>query len=474
MLFKKGEKIKSAYQSDFRWDVLLRQIKRKQVIPVIGHGLYRVNVESEGKNNYLLYDYLAEQVAAKCGMTIQADENHKFAKACFQFLKKNNHFGAYLDLFEILNEILEDVRLVSDNSLCKLARIKNFDMFINTAYDDFLANSINSVRRSPTKPLSYARTDKNFDSLNPKLFDSNGKLKCTLVYHIFGNFDDNAPAYTESDILETLMQFNKDMETNPNTTFFKKLGESCLLFIGCNFDDWLFRFFIRILSNQSYSFFQNNHNFKLIAGNYFCNNKKDPFYDLLRFLRANNVMDCFPTSGEDFIDLLFEQMERDYSNDIIQPSDSPYTAFISFEGKDREAAQLLTDNLKKDGLVVWLDEREFKGGDDVDKKIINTIDRCSVFIPLVSRNSKQLLTDEGKLRYHIREWQQAYNKTQLDDKKLTIIPVTIDDIDWKSDKGWNKFDDLYYYKIPGGNRLGDYENLKNQLIEKQKENSVII
>jgi hypothetical protein len=83
MFLEKVEEIKTACHKDFNWKVLLNLIKHKNVIPVIGQGLYRVDIESEGKKNYLLYDYLAERVASECGVTIHQDESHKFAKACF-------------------------------------------------------------------------------------------------------------------------------------------------------------------------------------------------------------------------------------------------------------------------------------------------------------------------------------------------------------------------------------------------------
>lgn len=35
----------------FRWDELLIRIKRKNVIPVIGHGLYRIEDETEPEND---------------------------------------------------------------------------------------------------------------------------------------------------------------------------------------------------------------------------------------------------------------------------------------------------------------------------------------------------------------------------------------------------------------------------------------
>ena len=293
--------------------------------------------------------------------------------------------------------------------------------------------------------------------MDKKLFNSIKNFNRTLLYHIFGNFDSAKPAYAEKDILETIMKFNEVMNNQPEGAFFQELSTGSSLFIGCGYDDWLFRFFIRILSNRAYKFPGENSDFKLFAGDDFCNTKKAPFFNLLRFLRDHKVVDCYPGNEKDFVDLLFKKLNEDAADEIIQPRDFP-EVFISFEGKDRKTAQRLTNNLKEDGIGVWLDERELKGGDKVDDEIIEAINKYPVFMPLVSRNSKQI-TKRREVKYHTQEWLQAY--ANYVEKKVTIIPVIIDD----TKPFFDKFKGIYHYKIPGGDRLGDYETLKKQLIK---------
>ncbi|MCP5051137.1 MAG: hypothetical protein GY940_28490, partial [bacterium] len=47
----------------------------------------------------------------------------------------------------------------------------------------------------------------------------------------------------------------------------------------------------------------------------------------------------------------------------------------------------------------------------------------------------------------------------------TIIPVKLDKTDWV----YPNFKDFIYYKIPGGKRSGQYEELKSQLLEAQRQ-----
>jgi tetratricopeptide (TPR) repeat protein len=454
------KRARTAKAHKFNWDELLRRINIGNIIPVIGHGLYRVEIESKGKGGVLLYDYLAERVLKECGIPLRPDENHKFAKACLAFLKKTNN--TYLQLSEFLKEILKEVRLIPGASLWKLARIKTFNIFITTAYDYLLVNTIKTVRQIPTKVHFYSLDEKNLDQLKDDLFDCVRGQKCTLVYHIFGNMGKTiAPAYTERDILETLLEFQKDTVKKPENHLFQVLQSKSLLFMGSGFDDWLYRLFIRIISNQPYEYAGQRATNKYVADD-FSNYKEDPFHELARFLRDYNTEVFYTGSGSDFVDMLFDKLEQIYPEEIISPSDFPDTVYISFDGRDRPEANRLATHLREEGIDVWLDERHLKAGDPVDKIIMKAIDNCPVFIPLISKNSQQLQTGDGKLKYHIREWEYAYSQKIYKDK--AIIPIKIDDTGWIYDK----FVNFIFFNIPGGKRLGDYEKLKNRLLEMQK------
>jgi hypothetical protein len=453
---------------NFAWNKLLAHIRNRKVIPVIGLGLYRVEIESGGESGVLLYDYLAEHVLKKFNLKFELDpdENHKFAKACLEFLKLKDK--GYLELSNFLKETLVGLYLTLSNPLWKLARINNFNLFINTAYDDFLAKAIKTVRSTPTKVLSYTELERNLNIMDAAC-DPKHHSKCTLVLHIFGKMKTCAdPAYTEKDILETIIQFQNDMEKYNQNNLCLKLKSSNLLFIGCGYNDWLLRFFIRSVSNKPYGFHFEKKIYNFVGDNLF-DNKRHPFKELPRFLTSYKTEIFHSPDGTDFVDLLFEKVEKDTSGEIeiISPSAFPGIVFISFEGTDRPAARGLADNLREDGIHVWLDERKIKGGDNVDGTIINAIDRCLAFIPLISRNSEQKINFKGKPKYHIQEWQQAYTRKKLKKNKVTIIPVTIDN----TITSYDGFNGLYHYNIPGGCDRGEhYLKLRDQLITIQREN----
>jgi hypothetical protein len=434
--------------SPIDWDGFLRNIKCKNVIPVTGKQLYRVDIESEGKKNYPLYKYLTEKVSKR---------SDNFENACQQFLEENNN--DYLYLSELLHEQLQNVRLPQENPLKKLARTKSFNLFLTTAYDNLLTRVLEQVRTSPTETLSYTKSEKgDIESLNHEAFKSIRKSERNPVLHLFGNFQSVRPAYTEQSIIESIIEFNKNIEKNE---FGENLINHNLIFLGFTPDDWLFRYLIYTLSSIAYE----NKNFRLLIGNNFLdiNNHREPFQQLLLFLKEHYAIGFYPTAGDDFVDLLFEKVSEKYPEEVIQPDEFPGKVFISYESKDEEAAERLAKRLRRSKIDVWFDKYNMRGGDKVDEKINKAINNSSAFIALTSKNSRKIETKAGKLKYHILEWVIAYSKS-LNDKNFRIIPVILDS--W--DNVYEKFTGFSGYKIPNGTD-GEYEKLKEELKEIQEK-----
>jgi hypothetical protein len=447
-------------ERQFNWHELLHRIHLKEVIPVIGHGLYWVEVESKG-TRVLLYDYLADRIMEMFGSQPIHGESHRFAKACLIFLERTDN--DYLKLAQFLQESLNNVLLFPSGLLWKLARIKAFHIFITTAYDDFLMNTIKTVRNTPTESHYYSARGKYLDQVNKDLFNDIRESKDTLVYQLFGGINKSIrPAYTENDIMETLIEFHKDMVTQSENNLFRELKASNLLFMGCGFDDWLYRFFIRIISDKPYTFAGLGNTCKY-GDDDFRNYKRKPFQKLSRFLRDDDRGGFYTHSPSEFVDMLFEKLGENYPEEIIHPSDFPATVFISFAGGDRAEARRLASHLREDGINVWLDEVILKPGDKIGEITIKAIEKCAVFIPLISENSRGIMTDGAALKYHIREWEWAYSKQLIGTNKF-ILPVKIDDTPWMYDS-FKKYISL---NIPGGRREGEYEKLKDRLLEVQR------
>lgn len=448
------------YDVDFDWDDLIERIECNKIIPVIGNNLYWI--EQDGKE-VPLYDYLADKMTEKIRIEPIPDVSMRFPKAAFEFLKKKG--GNYLKLSKFLNKCLEDVELVEHNPLMKLARINGFRIFINTGYDNFLLNTLKRVRKYPVEELSYTLREKKLNKLDDDLFEQLEEGERTLVYNIYGNLKNKIDsAFTEKDILETIVEFQKDMKAYPENNLFQELRESSLLFIGCGYDDWLFRFFIRTLSNEPYRVPKDPYKL-LFAIDDLQEKAKDPFEELPKFLSNYETEIYIAPNVVKFVEAMFEQVEEELPEAIIQPEDFPGFAFVSFHGANRAAAVQLATVLREDGIDVWLDEKKFKPGDEVDETIAKAIDKCPVFIPLISKETQNLQGEGGVLKYHCREWEWAFGSMKAGDNPKHIVPVNIDGIDWIYDK----FAGLFYVTVKDGHRVGGYDDLKEKLLDIQRQ-----
>jgi hypothetical protein len=450
------EEIQNNNCDHFNWGELLEDIEDGQIIPVIGHGLYWI--EKQGKE-VLLYDYLADKLEEKYGITSPHCANHRFYTVVLECLKKNIKINRVV---KELKDIVELEELIPCNPLIKLSRIRAFNLFITTAYDEFLFKALKTVRKGQVDRFAYSPAEKYpGDQFGECLKDPS----YTLLFHIFGDFSygGTVPSLTEAHILETILKFKRDLEeeqrSQSRNKFSTFLKDKSFLFIGCGYDDWLFRLFIRGVANEEYLLQQNPHPNKFISDD-LLNKKKDPFNELSTFLKNFRSEVYYLCNGKEFVDVLFKKLEGDHRDQLIPLPGYPGKVFISFIRANESAAKRLAANLKEEGVDVWLEDIE--PGDPVDKEINKTIGECPIFIPLISSESKSLDAGNGKLRYHIREWEWAYSNHINDRNPKRIIPVKIDGIDWM----FPTFDDFSFVSIPGGDKENEgFEKLINKLKE---------
>jgi hypothetical protein len=441
---------------DFCWDDLVRYIHEGDVIPVIGDGLYWVHPKADpDAEPFLLYPFLADTFVTHMGLE-PGPPGETFFQAVFRYQERHPEIkNLHNRVKDFLCPQWATLELVPDYSLKQLARINKLGIFINTTYDNYLQHTLKQIRNHEVKTLHYTLNKKWSISPDITLIDDVKAGKCSLIFNIYGNaVGSGAPAFTEKDILETIVTFQKDMETQRNNIFFQTVERSNLLFIGCGYDDWLFRFFIRSLSRSPYQ--------KGGAAQHFLGDDFDAFHcgDLQRFLKAHGTEVYYSKNNLELVAQLFRKVEAKHPADIVAVKDYPAPVFISFIGADRPVAQRLVAQLQEDGIQVWLDEGQLPAGQRVDDKIASAISACPIFIPLVSQNASQLQHETGTaITYHIREWEWAYGAHIKHHNPKHIIPVKIDDTPWM----WDTFKPLVYMNIPGGNRTGDYEKLRHRL-----------
>ena len=104
-------------------------------------------------------------------------------------------------------------------------------------------------------------------------------------------------------------------------------------------------------------------------------------------------------------------------------SDSTKAVFLSYASQDTDAARQICAALQGDGIEVWLDTSELRGGDAWDTAIRKQIKDCALFMPIISANTRARA--EGYFRL---EWKLAVDRSHLmAAERAFLLPVVIDD-----------------------------------------------
>ena len=82
--------------------------------------------------------------------------------------------------------------------------------------------------------------------------------------------------------------------------------------------------------------------------------------------------------------------------------------FLSYASQDAEAARRICEALRANGIEVWFDQSELRGGDAWDASIRKQIKECVLFVPIISANTES--RSEGYFRL---EWKLAVDRSHL-------------------------------------------------------------
>jgi TolB-like protein/Tfp pilus assembly protein PilF len=127
-------------------------------------------------------------------------------------------------------------------------------------------------------------------------------------------------------------------------------------------------------------------------------------------------------------------------------TESTQAVFLSYASEDADAALRICEALRAAGIEVWLDQSELRGGDAWDVAIRRQIRTCSLFIPLISANSRARA--EGYFRL---EWKLAVDRSYLmAADKAFLVPVVIDGTRDGDTRLPEKFSEVQWTRLPDG------------------------
>jgi hypothetical protein len=423
--------MEAPFEVEELWEDLLAFVEDGRVLPVVGPELLTIE---DGGSSVPLYRAVAERLLGKYGLSAAAlpggavlRENRELNDAVCALAVAGRRVK---DLYRPVNEILHKLLVEQPAplpALRELASIRHFDLFATTTPDDLLARALDAVRfdgASQTDQIEYAPklpTERRRDI--PEVTSS----KYTAVFYLFGKAD-VSPFFAIHD--EDALEFPYTLQAgNGPERMFSQLRSRNLLLIGCNFADWLSRFFLR-LSNSERLFSDQRTKKEFLVGEEATKDRNLTVF-LERFSQDSRA---YPVAARSFVAELYRRWsERNPAaataaqapglpaGDPAAPSPGG-TIFISYASDDIGAAKRLFGDLQEiGGDVAWFDKTALKPGDDWDQHIRGAVQRCSLFLPLLSANTEQ--RTEGYFRL---EWADAAERSRRIQGRKFIFPIVLD------------------------------------------------
>jgi len=412
------------FLSEANWQILIRQIQNRRVVPIIGPGMVTMD------DGTTLNEWLAPRLAEALGLTGDGAPYTQLNQVACEFLVRN---GARSQIYDMIRVMIDDLDRPKCQALRDLASISDFDLFVSTTFDPLLGEILEQTRpdfrsRSPEQAGAGATVFQYHPNLARDL-PADPQMAKPSLFHILGDVNTYPDfAVWEEDYMEYLYSLIGHRDTLEN--FFRFLNQRYLLLLGAPFTDWTVRLFLRIAKGErlterraqmdyladdpanledSMVFFFD----QLVGTTHIVRGNPTAFVAELsrRWLERANKSAPKPETQFRWSGLP-EQMPRD-------------SIFISYASEDAPAAKRLAADLQDAGLPVWFDKRRLEAGDDFKTVLEAEVKhRCSFFISLISKTTE---LDPAGERYFHRERRWAAGRHVPG--QTFYIPLIIEKID---------------------------------------------
>jgi len=430
------------------WEELLAFVEEKRVIPIVGPDLV---VTAEGE---LLTRVVARKLAERLKLA-DLPPDFTLNDVVTRHVQAR---GRREEIYPKIRAVMKEITIAPPDALVRLARIRDFDLFVSLSFDSLLADALNQVRFAGaprTEHIGYAPN---------KVVDlpaERSRLASPVVYGLLGKLS-VAPDFviSEEDTLEFLYALQSEAK-RPHLLF-DELQNNHLLFLGCSFPDWLARFFIRIAKSRQLSV-QRGESEILVDGRIASDPNLVVFLESFSYSTRIVPMDPF---------VFVAELERRWSERHPQgqpaaeapasslPDMAPGAIFLSYAKEDYAAVSRIQKSLEDLGLDVWFDRDRLEAGDQYDQKIRRNIKGCSLFLPVISQTTERRL--EGYFR---REWKLAEERSfGIADHVPFILPIVIDETHEYSESVPEAFGKAQWTRLHDGVTTPEFETRLVKLV----------
>jgi hypothetical protein len=411
--------------SDQGWKELLSEIRNSNVIPIIGPQLSKIEI---GGTKTQLDEYLFKELLRRKKIEQEVSD--------YTQLKYSSQWRDLVDnedtcmQYEI-NDLYQNLNPAPSEYIRKLISIKEFKLILSTTFDNLTELALREkFGEENVKVLHYELKTKYNDLCETDLIDETQ----TILFHMFGKLGKLTTSYvlTEDDLLSYMLNWINISSSPKNLINY--LQDKYLLVLGCNYPNWLFKFFLHAIK---YNIERNTLNViskKSVVADF----RKDT--DLNLFLERLKTR--FHNDPEAFIDELLIRYDEEEEDEEKQVND----IFISYAHEDEESVVKIVKELESSKIGVWFDKNKdeqfgLETGDLFEKKIKRNIINSKMFIPVLSKN---VLTDR---RFFRKEWCCAIKEAEGAFKHYIFPLIIDDDLDISNEAIADEFKELHCLKV---------------------------
>lgn len=397
------------------WELLMNAVEEKRVVPIIGDNLIRITVRDGERVN--VKEYVLKKLSERFSCDVPCKDYSQVEELIREYNRRQRNAGDVTDIYYEIYDILNKATVTMPEAVKRMFCLGRFPLVLTTSY----VRGLDKILGVPPDRIKVYNKKMSSDIRIPELDGS-----ATMLYYLFGCLGMTKRSFkvTEDDLLDYLHCWHNS-DTRP-----MKLGEylsdKFLLVLGCDYPNWLFRFFWHSIRN-----------FTIVPASADMQGvvtvpaeRADSDGDLMNFL--SRVQTSVFRKAEDFIREFNERYEARCEESVKERNDDEYTGpadaetsdiFISYASEDYDCAGSVAQVFRNMGASVWFDKAELGVGEKYEKIIIEKIQECQRFVPILSKATLK----EGR-RFFKKEWKLAIEEAGYRLNEPYISPVVIDDM----------------------------------------------
>jgi hypothetical protein len=287
-----------------------------------------------------------------------------------------------------------------------------FKLCITTSPDDFLFTAFEEAGKHPVREFYNFKAARSVDLPEPS-------IDKPLIYHLYGHPQSlDSLVITENDLIDFLTTVIRNDPPLPSYIRKKLASEdSACLFFDLEFKNWYLRVLMNVLGYKQQ---HNNASWAIEDPDFFAKSKQ---HQSIVYFSSLQTINFHQESLLDFSSRLSSAYEEIKSTipqqSLAKPPASAPLVFLSYASEDRSLVTDLYSQLEAEGIRVWLDVDNLRGGDKWDIQLQHVIGKLANYVVFV-QTPNMFGRDSGVFNSELKE--ALKRETELTRGRF-LIPV---------------------------------------------------